>query len=87
MINLEANAIVTAFDAGERRAWAGRAEAYAGSFAKLCAYPVPQLLDAAGVKAWVRVLDVGTGSGTVAAAAVERGPRSLPSMPSRTWSP
>jgi SAM-dependent methyltransferase len=64
---------VTAFDVGERRAWSGRAEAYAGSFAKLCAYPVPQLLAAAGVAARVRVLDVGTGSGTVAAAAVERG--------------
>ena len=63
----------TAFDAGERRAWAGRAQAYAASFAKLCAYPVPQLLDAAGVGAGVRVLDVGTGSGTVAAAAAERG--------------
>jgi SAM-dependent methyltransferase len=64
---------VTAFDVGERRSWAGRAEAYAKSFAKLCAYPVPQLLDAAGVEARVRVLDVGTGSGTVAAAAVGRG--------------
>jgi SAM-dependent methyltransferase len=63
---------VTVFDAGERRAWAGRAEAYAGSFAKLCAYPVPRLLDAAGVEEGVRVLDVGTGPGTVAAAAAER---------------
>jgi SAM-dependent methyltransferase len=64
---------LTVFDQGERRGWAGRAEAYAGSFAKLCAYPVPQLLDAAGVRADLRVLDVGTGTGAVAAAAAERG--------------
>lgn len=64
---------VTAFDEYERRTWAGRAGAFAGSFAKLCAYPVPQLLDAAEVGAGVRVLDVGTGTGTVAAAACERG--------------
>ncbi|WP_031161233.1 class I SAM-dependent methyltransferase [Streptomyces durhamensis] len=63
----------TAFDESERRAWAGRAEAYAASFAGLCAYPVPELLDAAGVREGVRVLDVGTGTGSVAAAACERG--------------
>lgn len=61
------------FDASEREAWAGRAQAYAGSFAKLCAYPVPALLDAAGVGAGTAVLDVGTGPGTVAVAAGERG--------------
>ncbi|MGW2815811.1 class I SAM-dependent methyltransferase [Streptomyces sp. NPDC001415] len=65
----------TAFDASERRIWAGRAEAYADSFGKLCAHPVPQLLDAARVRAGVRVLDVGTGTGTVAAAACARGAR------------
>ncbi|GAA4880226.1 class I SAM-dependent methyltransferase [Kitasatospora terrestris] len=63
----------TAFDAYERRTWAGRAEAYAGSFARLCAHPVPQLLDAAAVGDGTRLLDVGTGTGTVAAAACERG--------------
>ncbi|MFG2818629.1 hypothetical protein ACGFX4_04280 [Kitasatospora sp. NPDC048365] len=52
----------TAFDAYERRTWAGRAEAYAGSFARLCAHPVPQLLDAAAVGDGTRLLDVGTGS-------------------------
>jgi SAM-dependent methyltransferase len=67
---------VTAFDASERRIWTGRAEAYAGSFAKLCAYPVPLLLDAAGVRSGVRVLDVGTGTGTAARAARERGAES-----------
>ncbi|TDU02432.1 methyltransferase family protein [Streptomyces sp. 846.5] len=63
----------TAFDECERRTWAGRAAAFAGSFADLCAYPVPQLLDAAGVQPDVRVLDVGTGTGTAAAAAGVRG--------------
>jgi SAM-dependent methyltransferase len=64
---------VTGFDESERRIWAGRADAYAGSFAKLCAYPVPELLDAAEVGPGVRVLDVGTGPGTVAVAASARG--------------
>ncbi|MFJ7969078.1 class I SAM-dependent methyltransferase [Streptomyces sp. NPDC096324] len=53
--------------------WAGRADAYAVSFGKLCAYSVPGLLDAAGIGEGVRVLDVGTGTGTVAALACERG--------------
>ncbi|MGW2628762.1 class I SAM-dependent methyltransferase [Streptomyces chattanoogensis] len=64
---------MTAFDESERRAWAGQADAYAGGFAKLCAYPVPRLLDAAGVREGSRALDVGTGTGTVAVAACERG--------------
>ncbi|MER7663802.1 MULTISPECIES: class I SAM-dependent methyltransferase [unclassified Streptomyces] len=63
----------TAFDRSERRAWAAQAHAYAGSFARLCAYPVPRLLDAAGIAPGMRVLDVGTGTGTAAAAACERG--------------
>jgi SAM-dependent methyltransferase len=61
------------FDAHERRMWAGVAEAYAGSFAALCAGTVDELLDAAEVGPGVRVLDVGTGPGTVAAAALKRG--------------
>ncbi|MGQ4477814.1 class I SAM-dependent methyltransferase [Streptomyces sp. SAS_276] len=65
--------VQTAFDESERRSWAGRADAYAASFAKLCAHPVPVLLDAAGVGESVRVLDVGTGTGTVAALACMRG--------------
>jgi SAM-dependent methyltransferase len=64
---------LTAFDESERRKWAGRADAYAGSFAKLCAYPVQMLLDAAGVREGSLVLDVGTGPGTAAMAACERG--------------
>lgn len=61
-----------AFDAAERGMWAGRAEAYAASFGRLCAGPVEALLDAAGVSAGVYVLDVGTGTGT---AALGRGAR------------
>lgn len=63
----------TAFDRYERRVWAGRAAAYAGSFGAICAYPARALLDAAGVGAGTRMLDVGTGPGTVAARAVDRG--------------
>lgn len=64
---------MTDFDASERLIWAGRAAAYARSYARLCAHPVPRLLDAARVGPDVRVLDVGTGPGTVAAAASARG--------------
>ncbi|NES30017.1 methyltransferase domain-containing protein [Micromonospora terminaliae] len=63
----------TDFDAHERSRWAGRAEAYARSFGRLCAYPAEALLDAAGVRAGRRVIDVGTGPGTVAALALGRG--------------
>lgn len=41
--------------------------------AKLCAYPASALLDAAGVTAGARMLDAGTGTGTVAALASARG--------------
>ncbi|GCB48777.1 class I SAM-dependent methyltransferase [Streptomyces sp. NL15-2K] len=63
------------FDAAERAMWAGRVEAYAGSFARLCAWPVEALLDAAGVAAGSHVLDAGTGTGTAAVAALGRGAR------------
>ena len=63
----------TAFDDHVRSRWAGRAEAYERSLAALCAHPAPSLLDAADVRAGTRVLDVGTGSGTVAALACARG--------------
>ena len=64
-----------AFDAAEREMWGGQAEAYAGSFARLCAHPVEALLDAAGVTAGAYVLDVGTGTGAAALAAHGRGAR------------
>ncbi len=63
----------TPFDVSERRAWAGSAAAYEAGFGRLCAYPVPALLEAAGVGQGMRVLDVGTGPGVVAAAAGARG--------------
>lgn len=64
-----------AFDAAERAMWHGRVEAYAGSFARLCAGPVQDLLDAAGVTTGTYVLDTGTGTGTAAVAASVRGAR------------
>lgn len=65
----------TPFDESERRIWAGSAEAYAAGFGRLCAHPVPRLLDAAEVVAGTRLLDIGTGTGTAAEAAGARGAR------------
>ncbi|WP_433041373.1 class I SAM-dependent methyltransferase [Dactylosporangium sp. CS-033363] len=53
--------------------WTGRAAAFADSYAHLCGHTASELLDAAGVAAGVRLLDVGTGTGTVAALALQRG--------------
>ena len=64
---------VTDFDVHERSRWAGRAAAYERSFGRLCAYPADALLDAVAVRAGRRVIDVGTGPGTVAARALQRG--------------
>ncbi|MER5861905.1 class I SAM-dependent methyltransferase [Kitasatospora sp. NPDC002040] len=63
------------FDVHERRMWgaAGVATAYLRGFGGLCAGAVPALLDQAGAAPGVRLLDVGTGPGTVAAAALGRG--------------
>jgi SAM-dependent methyltransferase len=61
------------FDAYERELWAGRAEAYQRGFARLTAHTARALLDAAGVGVGVRLLDVGTGPGVIARAAVARG--------------
>lgn len=63
------------FDEAERQIWAGRAAAFRDSFAKLCAHTAPALLDAVGAQAGTRLLDIGTGVGTVAAAATARGAR------------
>lgn len=62
----------TAFDLHERDNWRGKADAYAASFAGLCAYTAEPLLDAAGVGPGTHVLDVGTGLGTVAELARDR---------------
>ncbi|WP_127500157.1 class I SAM-dependent methyltransferase [Actinoplanes solisilvae] len=61
------------FDGWERARWAGRAAAYDRSFARLCAHPAAALLDAAGVDKGHHLLDVGTGTGTVAALAASQG--------------
>ena len=61
------------FDAYARELWAGRAAAYERGFARLTAHTAGALLDAAGVRAGTRLLDVGTGPGVVARAAVSRG--------------
>lgn len=57
----------------ERAAWEQRAAAYAASLGDLTRGSIPALLDAAGVAPGVRVLDLGTGPGFVASAALARG--------------
>lgn len=63
----------TLFDLAGRRIWSGKAEAYARTYARLCAYPAVALLDAAEVGPGSRVLDVGCGTGTISGAAAGRG--------------
>ena len=61
---------------GERRqavGWADVATAYAATFAPVCAGALDTLLSATGVGAGVRVLDVGAGTGELAARAGARG--------------
>jgi len=53
------------------RDWTDTADAYARSFARLCAGTVPHILDRAPTTG--RALDAGTGTGTVAAALAESG--------------
>ena len=63
------------FDAYGRSVWAGRGTAYERGFARLTAHTAGAVLDAAGVAAGTRVLDIGTGPGVVARAAAARGAR------------
>ncbi|MGK5557651.1 class I SAM-dependent methyltransferase [Actinomadura kijaniata] len=65
--------MATDFDAYERDLWAGRASAYERGFARLTRHTAGPLLDAAGVTGGTRLLEVGVGSGVVAAEAVRRG--------------
>ena len=57
----------------EREAWETRAAPYVRGLTRLTSGAVVPLLDAAGVDARTRVLDVATGPGLVAAAARDRG--------------
>ena len=61
------------FKAFEAAGWSRRAGTYGGVTGALTARFVDSLLDAAGVAAGMRVLDVATGPGHVAAAAAVRG--------------
>jgi ubiquinone/menaquinone biosynthesis C-methylase UbiE len=61
------------FNEFERSMWEQRGGAYANSFESLTTLTIDDLLDAAGVHAGTDVLDVGTGPGFVAAAAVALG--------------
>jgi SAM-dependent methyltransferase len=65
----------TDFDAYARKLWAGRGGDYDRGLARLTAYPVGALLDAARVGPGTRLLDVGTGTGVVAGPANARGAR------------
>ncbi|MEY9930179.1 SAM-dependent methyltransferase [Catenulispora sp. GP43] len=64
---------IQTFDEAERVLWADAGSGYDAVYASLCAHTIPALLDAAGVAAGRTLLDVGTGTGTVARAAVARG--------------
>ena len=58
----------------ERAGWsAGRAEPYHHAIGAITREPIPRLLDAAGVGAGIRLLDVATGPGYAVAAAAARG--------------
>lgn len=67
------DATLDAFAAWERENWERRAAAYAADVGVLTTGAVGALLDAAGVGAGTRVLDVATGPGFVAEAALARG--------------
>jgi len=62
-----------AFKAFEADGWSARAGTYDALMARATAFAIEPLLDAAGVGAGTRVLDVGCGLGTLAAAAAARG--------------
>jgi 2-polyprenyl-3-methyl-5-hydroxy-6-metoxy-1,4-benzoquinol methylase len=62
-----------AFDAYEAAGWEAVAARYDAFWSPLTAEVVDALLDAAGVRSGLRVLDVGTGSGAAAGRAAGRG--------------
>jgi len=62
-----------AFTTFERQGWGGQIDGYQRTFARLTAQTVPAMLEAARVGRGHRVLDVCTGHGVLARAALERG--------------
>jgi len=62
-----------AFQQFEHRGWETISDGYQQHFARLTSQAVPTTLDAAAIEEGMRVLDVCTGPGMLAAAAVERG--------------
>ena len=60
------------FDEAERVLWAESGSGYEAVYASLCAHTIPALLDGAEVTSGTVLLDVGTGTGNVARAAVAR---------------
>ncbi len=62
-----------AFTAFEHEGWQTSSAGYQKHFTRLTRQTVPPTLDAAGVQAGMRVLDVCAGPGLLAAAAIERG--------------
>jgi SAM-dependent methyltransferase len=66
-----------AFNTFEADGWEEAADAYAAYLAEVTATFAEPLLDAAGVGAGTSVLDVASGTGTVAAAAVARGAQAV----------
>ena len=57
----------------ERAGWEGVAQRYHDAFARLTSQAIGPLLDAAGARPGVKLLDVATGPGYVAAVAAEQG--------------
>ena len=63
------------FDEAERVMWADSGTAYEAVYASMCAHAIPALLDAVTLAPDSSLLDVGTGTGNAARAAVARGAR------------
>lgn len=72
-MSIEASDNPEEFNAFEHDGWESVSQGYEQHFSRLTSQSVNALLDAAGVDDGMRVLDVCTGPGMIAAAALERG--------------